>query len=53
MNMFYHSSILVDTLSRVSMGSLAHIQEENKELAKDVHSCESSEFVKIFIGRGG
>ena len=47
------SNILVDTLSRVSMGSLAHIQEEKKQLAKDVHSCDSSELVRIFISSGG
>ena len=44
---------MVYTLNRVSMGSLAHIQEEKKELAKDVHSCDGSEFVRIFIGSGG
>ena len=47
------SNILVDTLSRVSMGSLAHIPEEKKELAKDVHSWDSSEFVRVFHGSGG
>ncbi|KAH0689091.1 hypothetical protein KY289_016449 [Solanum tuberosum] len=40
MNVLYHPSkanVEVDALSRLSMGSVAHVEEERKELAKDVH----------------
>ncbi|WMV37378.1 hypothetical protein MTR67_030763 [Solanum verrucosum] len=40
MNMLYHlgkANVVVDALSRLSMGSVAHVEEEKKELAKDVH----------------
>ena len=39
MNVFYHpgkANVMVDALSRVSMGSVEHVDKENKELAKDV-----------------
>ncbi|WMV08666.1 hypothetical protein MTR67_002051 [Solanum verrucosum] len=39
MSILYHPSkanVVVDALSRLSMGSSAHIKEEKKELAKDV-----------------
>ena len=29
---------MVHALSRLSMGSVAHVEEERKELVKDVHS---------------
>ncbi|WMV13454.1 hypothetical protein MTR67_006839 [Solanum verrucosum] len=32
-----HKSLHGDALSRLSMGSVAHVEEERKELAKDVH----------------
>ncbi|WMV58684.1 hypothetical protein MTR67_052069 [Solanum verrucosum] len=40
MNVLYHpgkANVVVDALSRLSMGSLAHVEEEMNELAKDVH----------------
>ncbi|KAH0704841.1 hypothetical protein KY285_019119 [Solanum tuberosum] len=40
MNVLYYSgnaNVVADALSRLSMGSVAHVEEENKELAKDVH----------------
>ena len=40
MNVHYHpgySNIVADALSRMSMGSISHIEDEMKELAKDVH----------------
>ncbi|WMV24752.1 hypothetical protein MTR67_018137, partial [Solanum verrucosum] len=40
MNVLYHPSkatVVADTLSRLSMGRVAHVEEERKELAKDVH----------------
>ena len=40
MSVNYHScreNLVADTLSRLSMGSVAHVDEEMKELVKDVH----------------
>ena len=40
MNVHYYpgkANIVVDALRRMSMGSIAHIVDENKELFKDVH----------------
>ncbi|KAH0706397.1 hypothetical protein KY285_010896 [Solanum tuberosum] len=40
MNVHYHpgkANVVADALSRLSMGSVAHVEEEKKELAKDVH----------------
>ncbi|WMV37818.1 hypothetical protein MTR67_031203 [Solanum verrucosum] len=39
-NVLYHpgkANVVVDALSRLSMGSAAHVEEERKELANDVH----------------
>ncbi|KAH0739576.1 hypothetical protein KY290_038281 [Solanum tuberosum] len=39
-SILYHpgkASVVSDALSRLSMGSIAHVEEEKKELAKDVH----------------
>ena len=40
MNVYYHrgkTNILPDALSRMSMENTAHVEDEKKELAKDVH----------------
>ncbi|KAF3623052.1 hypothetical protein FXO37_32055 [Capsicum annuum] len=40
MSVFYHPSkanIVADALSRLSMGSVAHVENDKKELARDVH----------------
>ena len=40
MRVHYHlgkANRIVDALSRLSMGSVAHVEEERKELVKDVH----------------
>ena len=40
MSMLYHPSkanVMADALSRVSMGSVSHVVEGKKELARDVH----------------
>ena len=40
MSILYHprkSNVVVDALSRLSMGSTIHVEEEKRELAKDVH----------------
>ena len=31
------ANVVVNALSRLSMGSVAHVEEERKELVKDVH----------------
>lgn len=41
MSVHYHpgkANIVADALSRLSMGSVAHVEEERRELAKDVHN---------------
>ena len=40
MSVRYHpgkANVVADVLSRLSMGSVAHVEEERKELVKDVH----------------
>ncbi|WMV32696.1 hypothetical protein MTR67_026081 [Solanum verrucosum] len=40
MNVLYHpskASVVADALSRLSIGTVAHVEEERKELAKDVY----------------
>lgn len=40
MNVLYHpfkANLVVDDLSWLSMGSVAHVEKERKELGKDVH----------------
>ena len=34
----YKENVVADALTRLSMGSVAHVVEERKELVKDVHS---------------
>ena len=41
MRVHYHpgkANVVADALSRLSMGSVAHVEEERKELVKDVKS---------------
>ena len=41
MSVHYHpgkTNVVADSLRRLSMGSVAHVEEERKELIKDVHS---------------
>ena len=40
MSMHYHpgkANVMADALSRLSMGSIAHVEENRKELVKDIH----------------
>ena len=40
MSVHYHpckENVVEDALSRLSMGSVSHVEEERKELVKDVH----------------
>ena len=43
MNVHYHldnSNVIVDALRKMSMGSTVHVEDENKELAKDVYRLD-------------
>lgn len=71
MSLHYHSgkaNVVVDALSRVSIGSVAHFEEEIKELTKrcsracsigslpyeHIRLCYNiSQWVRIFIGSKG
>ena len=40
MNFHYHpgkANVVADALSRMSMGSKAHVKDEKKELVKNIH----------------
>ncbi|MUG03566.1 hypothetical protein ECC01_21510 [Bacillus tequilensis] len=40
MSVHYHpgkANVVADALSRLSMGSVAHVEDERKEIVKDVH----------------
>ena len=40
MSVHYHpgkTNVVADALSRLSMGSVVHVEEERKELVKDFH----------------
>ena len=40
MCIFYHpgkANVVINALCRLSMGSTSHVEEDKKELAKDVH----------------
>ena len=40
MSVHYHpgkTDVVVDAISRLSMGSVAHVEKERKELVKNVH----------------
>ena len=43
MSVYYHSgkaNVVVDVLSRLSMGNISHVEEEKKELVKEVHQLD-------------
>lgn len=44
---------VVVALSRLSIGSIAHVEEERKELAMDVHRLECSVVCLIYSMDGG
>ena len=39
------ANVVVDALSRLSIGSLAHVKEGKQELVKDIHHLQILEFV--------
>ncbi|KAH0642194.1 hypothetical protein KY290_033794 [Solanum tuberosum] len=56
MNVFYHPSkanIVADALRRLSISSVEHVEEERKELAKDVHQLPRLEVRLMSILYGG
>lgn len=49
MSVNYHlgkANVLADALSILSIGSVTHVEEERKDLAKNVHRLFSLEFIK-------
>ncbi|KAH0708921.1 hypothetical protein KY290_010437 [Solanum tuberosum] len=51
----YHpgkANVVVDSLSRLSMGSVEHVEEQRKELAKDIHRLDRLGKVEVF-SQGG
>ena len=56
MSVHYHpgkANVVADALSRLSMGSVAHVEEERKELAKDVHRLARLGVRLMSISDGG
>ncbi|KAH0633127.1 hypothetical protein KY284_035913 [Solanum tuberosum] len=56
MSVHYHpgkANVVADALSRLSMGSVAHVEEERKELARDVHRLTRLGVRLMSISDGG
>ena len=56
MSVHYHSgkaNVVADAINRLSMGSVAHVQKERKELVKDAHSLARLEVRLISISDTG
>ena len=56
MSVHYHpgkANVVADALSRLSMGSVAHVEEERKELVKDAHSIARLEVRLMSISDSG
>ena len=56
MSVHYHpgkANVVADALSRLSMGSVAHVEEERKELARDVHRLARLGVHLMSISDGG
>ncbi|KAH0661218.1 hypothetical protein KY284_026149 [Solanum tuberosum] len=56
MSVHYHpgkANVVADALSRLTMGSVAHAEEERKKLAKDVHRLARLEVLLMNISDGG
>ena len=64
MSVLYHpgkTNVVADLLSRMTMGSLSHVEEAKKDLVKDVHRLarlgvileDSLNGVQIIFGRWG
>ena len=46
-------NLVADALSRLSMGSVAHVEEERKELVKDVHRLDRLGVLLMSISDSG
>ncbi|KAH0644675.1 hypothetical protein KY284_032559 [Solanum tuberosum] len=56
MSVFYHpgkANVVVDTLSRLSMGSVAHVEDEKKELIRDLHGLARLGVQLVDFTKGG
>ncbi|KAH0652823.1 hypothetical protein KY289_030501 [Solanum tuberosum] len=56
MSMHYHpgnANVVADALSRLSMGSISHVEKERKELAKEVHRLARLVVRLMSISDGG
>ena len=56
MSVHYHSgkaNVVVDALSRLSMGSVAHVEEKRKELVKDIHRLARLGVLPMSISNSG
>ena len=56
MSILYHpvkDNVVLDALSRLCMGSTTHLEEEKKELAKDVHRLKLLEVLLMDSTEGG
>ena len=56
MSVHYHpgkANVVADSLSRLSMGSVAHVDENRKELVKDVHRLARLGFRLMSISYSG
>ncbi|WMV32978.1 hypothetical protein MTR67_026363 [Solanum verrucosum] len=47
------ANVVADALSRLSMGSVAHVEEEKKELSKDVHHLDRLGVCLLYSSDGG
>jgi len=56
MSVLYHpdkANIVADSLSRLSMGSVTHVDDHRKELARDVHRLARLGFQLVDFAKGG
>ena len=56
MSVHYHlckANVLENALSRLSMGSVAHVEEERKDLVKDVHRLDRLGVLLMSISDSG
>ena len=47
------ANVLANDLSRLSMGSVAHVEDERKELVKDIHRLARLEILLMSISESG
>ena len=56
MSVHYHlgkANVVANALSRLSMGSVGHVEEERKDLVKDVHKLSHLEVRLMRISNSG